>query len=72
MELSKLSGYKLYMIRNSDNAKEVDAELDRRNGKVAKKSTRKSSKIQGGMIDSHYENNRWFIEDDGTIKRVSA
>lgn len=72
MKLGKLSGYQLYMMRNSGNAKEVDAELDRRNGKVAKKTTRKSNKVQGSMIDSHYENNRWFIEDDGTIKKVSA
>lgn len=71
MELGKLSGFQLYMMRNSENAEEIDAELDRRNqkaAKVASKPRRNSSK----MVDYQRENNRWYIQDDGTVTRVEA
>ncbi len=72
MDLSKIISTKLYLMRNSQNAAEVDAELDRRNQQAAKKVTHKPYRNSTKMVDYYRENNRWYIQDDGQIVKVEA
>lgn len=54
MDYKDMASVQLYLVRNTDNAKEIDAELDRRNSLGTKS-------IRFKMIDFEYENNRWDL-----------
>lgn len=68
-QIAKTNPAKLYLLRNASNAKEIDALLDGLSRNNAPKRRRKAGK---GMIDYQRENNRWYIEDDGTICNIPA
>ena len=55
MDYKDMTSVQLYLVRNTDNAKEIDAELDRRNRLRTKKS------IRFKMVDFERENNRWDL-----------
>ncbi len=69
-QIAKANPAKLYSLRNSSNAKEIDALLDQITRNAAPKRKRTVSK--GMMADYHSENSRWHVEDDGTIGNVPA